>query len=108
MDGSLPPSKKRYQLQLRSSIINLVDAARVALMNAGSLLKEKIKRLGQSNLSEEQKLSRTPVKAKPADLVGTDVGLQKVKLVKLNLNVRMTNFRKRSSDSYLASLISKP
>jgi hypothetical protein len=57
----------------------LIDAARVALMNAGSLLKEKIKRLGQSNLSEEQKLSRTPVKAKPADPLATDVGLQKVR-----------------------------
>ena len=62
----------------------VIDAARVALMNAGSLLKEKIKRLGQSNLSEEEKLNRTPVKAKPSDAVSTDVGLQKVKSAKLN------------------------
>ena len=59
-------SWQEFFLQLRK------DAVRVALMNAGSLLKEKIKRLGQSNLSEEQKMQRnTPVKkpaALPADL----------------------------------------
>lgn len=59
-------SWEEFFLQLRK------DAVRVALMNAGSLLKEKIRRLGQSNLSEEQKMQRnTPVKkavAAPADL----------------------------------------
>lgn len=33
-------------------------------MNAGSLLKEKIKRLGQSNLSEEEKVKLSPVKTR--------------------------------------------
>jgi len=60
----------------------VIDAIRVALMNAGSLLKEKIKRLGQSNLSEEQKLTRTPVKSKGEDqptATGTDTTLQRVR-----------------------------
>lgn len=57
---------------------SILDATRVALMNAGSLLKEKLKRLGQSNLSEEQKAQRTPVKAKPEVKIETDTAVQQV------------------------------
>lgn len=73
--------KKGNMVIIALSKLTCVDAVRIAYMNAGSLLKEKIKRLGQSNLSEAEKLNKTPTKAKPAAQISTDVTLLRVHAV---------------------------